>query len=412
MIQILTFSSLRVVAILFFVTLVADHADSQATDQSTTEKPKTPQVVRSAELGGTKNVHRAGNLFLAGQFGPDDVDRLKTEKFGRIITLRTDGEIDWDEKAAIESAGIEFIELPFRKPETLDDSVFDEIRELLRDQSTKTLFHCGSANRVGGIWLPYRVLDEGVPLEFAIQEAEEIGLRTPFIKQKALDYIKRQKHLSAKQIARSEESVKPGVNASYLDPELSVEAMLKRFEVESREIYAARHMIIPMTGIRPHETVADIGSGTGLFSIPFADLVGKKGWVYAVDISPRLVEHVAKEAERRKLTNVTAVMCHEDHVSLPPQSVDVFFICDTYHHFEYPKSTMKSIFQALKPGGRLILIDFERIQGQSRDWVMDHVRAGKDVFRAEIQDAGFIFVEEVKIAGLEENYFLRFQKPK
>ena len=403
---------LLLAALHFAALTLADGAQAQATKQAASEKPSTPQVVQPAELGNTKNVHRIGNLFVAGQFGPDDVERIKSEKFDRVVTLRTDGEIDWDEKAAIEAAGMQFIELPFRKPETLNDKVFDDIREMLRDRSSKTLLHCGSANRVGGVWLTYRVLDEKIPVEFAIQEAEAIGLRTEFIKEKALDYIKRQQHLNQKEIARNEESVKPGVNSSYLDPDLSVDEMVKRFEVESREIYSARYRIIPMTGIRPHETVADIGSGTGLFSLPFSDMVGSKGWIYAVDISPRLVAHVAKEAERRNLKNVTAVLCHEDHVNLPPESVDVFFICDTYHHFEYPKSTMKSIFQALKPGGRLILIDFERIPGQSRDWILGHVRAGKDVFRAEIQDAGLIFIEEVKIDGLKENYFLRFQKPK
>jgi hypothetical protein len=57
----------------------------------------------------------------------------------------------------------------------------------------------------------------------------------------------------------------------------------------------------------------------------------------------------------------------------------------------------------------LVVIDFERVKGQSRDWVMGHVRAGKDVFRAEIQDAGFDFQEEKVIEGFQENYFLSFQ---
>ena len=402
----------RIFSLLLTAAFFASSCNSYGQTEKTrpTDQPQ-PQVVIKAELGQTKNVSRAGDLYFAGQFTADYVAEIKAAEFDRVITLRTDGEIDWDEQAAVEAAGIEFLKLPVRSPDSFDDKLFDDIRELLGDKTKKTLFHCGSANRVGGVWLPFRVLDEKMPLEFAVQEAEAIGLRTPFIKEKALDYIKRQQHLTASPIARSEASVNPGINTSYLDPNLSVDKMVKRFEVESREIYLARNKIVPMAGILPGLTVADIGSGTGLFTVRFADMVGKGGWVYAVDIAPRLVQHVSHEAQRRKLKNVTAILCHEDNVNLPEASIDVAFICDTYHHFEYPKSTMASIYKALKPGGTLLLIDFERIEGVTRPWIMDHVRAGKDIFRAEIQDAGFTMVQEIKIAELQENYFLKFKKP-
>ena len=65
---------------------------------------------------------------------------------------------------------------------------------------------------------------------------------------------------------------------------------------------------------------------------------------------------------------------------------------------------------ALRPSGRLILIDFERIEGKTRPWLLDHVRAGKETFRAEIQDAGFSLSEEKTLDGFEENYFLVFRK--
>jgi predicted methyltransferase len=88
----------------------------------------------------------------------------------------------------------------------------------------------------------------------------------------------------------------------------------------------------------------------------------------------------------------------------------VAFVCDTYHHFEYPRSTLATIHQSLKPGGALIVIDFERIPGKSREFTLNHVRAGKDVFQSEIESAGFKMVEEVEIPGFEENHFLRFRK--
>ena len=72
---------------------------------------------------------------------------------------------------------------------------------------------------------------------------------------------------------------------------------------------------------------------------------------------------------------------------------------------------MNSIVSALKPGGELIVVDFERIEGVSREWLMEHVRAGKEVVRKEIEESGLVFLEEVKLEKLKENYFIRFKKP-
>ena len=112
----------------------------------------------------------------------------------------------------------------------------------------------------------------------------------------------------------------------------------------------------------------------------------------------------------RGTTNLTPVLCPDDSIGLPPASIDLAYICDTYHHFEQPIATMKSILSALRPGGRLVVLDFERIPGVTRPWLLEHVRAGKETFRAEIETAGFVVDEEVDVAGLSDNYFLRFRK--
>ena len=208
----------------------------------------------------------------------------------------------------------------------------------------------------------------------------------------------------------TEESVKPGINDRFLDPELDASAWLGRFEIESREVFSGRGTVLEACAIKPGYTVADIGAGTGFYSRLFASAVGKEGWVYAVDISPRFLEHVNAKSVEDNVTNITCVLCSDRSASLPPNSVDVAFICDTYHHFEYPQSTLASIHRALKPGGTLVVIDFERIPGESREFIIGHVRAGKEVFQGEIIDAGFRFVEEIKIPTFKENYFLRFRK--
>lgn len=370
------------------------------------------QTVESSTIGETRNVHRLGELFFGGQIPKNDIPKLKEKKIERVISLRTRGEINWDEKTTVESKGIEFVAIPFGKPESLTDEVFDTVRKALADDDKRTLFHCGSANRVGGVWLPYRVLDQGVDLETAIEEAKTIGLKSPFIKIKAYDYIQRElaERKNADQGANDKASVNPGINKSFLDSNLDVDGFVKRFEIESREVYVARERILAACQIEPGQTIADVGAGTGLFTRIFSMAVGKNGWVYAVDIAPRFLEHINREGSQLGQKNVTGVLGSENSVNLPPNSCDLVFVCDTYHHFEYPGATLESIARCLKPNGRLVLIDFERIEGKSRDWLMNHVRAGKAVFREEVEAAGFSLVEETKIAGFEENYFLMFKK--
>lgn len=203
---------------------------------------------------------------------------------------------------------------------------------------------------------------------------------------------------------------KPGINDRFLDPNLDVSEWIGRFEIESREVYIARERVLDACEIHPGMTVADVGAGTGFYSRLFASSVGKQGWVYAVDISPRFLEHINTKSQQDNVSNVTSVLCSDRSVCLPPESVDVVFICDTYHHFEFPQKTLASIHRALKPGGRLIMIDFERIPGRSREFLIGHVRAGKEVFQQEIVDAGFRFLDEVKMPQFEENYLLRFRK--
>lgn len=200
------------------------------------------------------------------------------------------------------------------------------------------------------------------------------------------------------------------INEEFRKPDLDIEQWIERWESESREIYTERTKIVEAMNLRTGMRVADVGAGTGLFVEPLAKAVGEKGRVYAVDIAPRFIEHIKDRAAGAGLTNVEAVLSTEESVSLPSNSVDLVFLCDTYHHFADPRVMLASIHRAIGPGGVLVVIDFERIPGQSREWVLNHVRAGKEVFKAEIEAAGFVFLEEVKIDGFHENYFLRFQR--
>jgi SAM-dependent methyltransferase len=139
-----------------------------------------------------------------------------------------------------------------------------------------------------------------------------------------------------------------------------------------------------------------------------------EGRVYAVDISPAFLEHLRGMASAEGWPEVQVqVQVGEATATssqLAPGSIDAAVVCDTYHHFEEPGPTLASLFEALRPGGQLYVLDFKRVEGESSEWTLGHVRAGKDVFAAEIEDAGFTERTELD-AGLVENYLLRFTRP-
>lgn len=203
-----------------------------------------------------------------------------------------------------------------------------------------------------------------------------------------------------------EESVRPGINESFREPD--VERSTRIFESESRPIYAYRKEIVEALNLKPGLDVADIGAGTGFFSLMMAREVEEGGTVYAVDIAKNFIDHIDSLAKEQGISNIKTVLCTETSVELPENSVDVVFVCDTYHHFEYPFKTMASIHKAMRPGGTLVIVDFERIKGVSSEWSVNHVRGGKGSVTDEVKDAGFDFVREVDL--MKDQYVIVFKK--
>lgn len=208
-------------------------------------------------------------------------------------------------------------------------------------------------------------------------------------------------------LAAQDKSVAPGINKSFENPK--IEEFVGRFERDGRDAYDHRQEVVKAVGLKPGMVVADIGAGTGLFTRLFAPLVEPGGKLIAVDIAENFVAHIEQQARAAGLKNVEGVVCTAEDVRLAPESIDLAYLCDVYHHFEFPQKTMRSLHRALKPGGQVILIDFHRIPGVSSEFVMGHVRAGQEVFAKEIVDSGFRQLEERK-GLLKESYFLRFEK--
>lgn len=193
--------------------------------------------------------------------------------------------------------------------------------------------------------------------------------------------------------------------------EISIDLWVEQLEVGSRELYSAREAVLEAVDLSEGARIADIGSGTGLYTLLFAEAVGNTGHVFAVDIEPLFLDLVNQRTMDAGFDNVTAIFSRENDVTLPPESVDVVFIADTYHYFSDREAIMQTVYEGLKPGGFLIMVEYDVVQGQPRPEGKDHVRFGKAAVTAEVEYVGFEKVAELDVPGLEDNYFIRFQKP-
>lgn len=215
----------------------------------------------------------------------------------------------------------------------------------------------------------------------------------------------------AASVAEDDPGAPASLNDRFLAPDLQVDELVETFEGESREIARRRDAIVGALELAPGTRIADVGAGTGLFLGAFDAAVGPTGRVYAVDVSPSLIDFMRERAGKEGWTRVETVLCTERSVELPRSSIDLAFVCDTYHHFEHPRATLASLREALAPGGRLVIVEFDRVPGKSRPWVLEHVRADRATFAAEIESEGFEELGELAVAGLDENYVLAFRRP-
>lgn len=152
----------------------------------------TAGTLEPATCGAIQRLHRFGAVYLASQPGAADLEAARTAGVKTVINLRPAKEqADFDEKAAVSALGLAYVNLPISGPADLSDEVFAEARTLLNGAERPLLLHCASANRVGAVWIPWRVLDGGLGLEEAVAEAKTIGLRSPELESRARDYVAR-----------------------------------------------------------------------------------------------------------------------------------------------------------------------------------------------------------------------------
>ena len=171
---------------------------------------------------------------------------------------------------------------------------------------------------------------------------------------------------------------------------------LERPERESEE---QPQLVIDALEIRPGQTIADLGAGSGYYSFRIAPLVGPTGKVLAIDIAPAMLEVIAQRASRERVDNIVTVRSSTRDPNLAPHSVDLLFMVDVYHELEYPYEVMTSVRTALKPGGRVALIEYRAEDPEVMIKPL-HKMSERQV-RREMQAAGFRHVKTVRTLPLQ-----------
>ncbi len=152
--------------------------------------------------------------------------------------------------------------------------------------------------------------------------------------------------------------------------------------------------VIDALHLVPGNTVADVGAGTGYFSIRIARKVGATGRVLATDIQPQMLKMLEANAKTAHVDNITTILCTETDAKLPLASVDLALMVDVYHELSRPAETLAQVRVALKPGGRLALVEY-RGEDASVPIKPEH-KTTLAQLRLELGRAGFALSEDLE----------------
>ncbi len=162
------------------------------------------------------------------------------------------------------------------------------------------------------------------------------------------------------------------------------EQWAKEFDDPGRDAWQKPHQVIQVLALKPDAVIADIGAGTGYFSVRFAHMV-PKGRIYGVDVEPDMVKYLANRARQNGLQNLTAVQATADDPRLP-EKVDLIIVVDTFHHIEDRDRYFRRLHDYLKPQARVAIIDFRM---DSPDGPPKSARSTPEQIKAEMSAAGY-----------------------
>jgi ubiquinone/menaquinone biosynthesis C-methylase UbiE len=176
---------------------------------------------------------------------------------------------------------------------------------------------------------------------------------------------------------------------------------LSIFESPGRAERLQINRVMDILGIAPGKSVADIGAGSGWFTVRAARRVGGGGLVYAVDINPEAIRYIGERTQKEKLQNVKTILGKADNPLLPASSVDAVLLLKTYHEVAQPVALLQNLRAALRPGAKVGIIDRN---GNGEDHGV-----GREVVIREAKEAGYKLVENYDfVKGDKMDYFLVF----
>ena len=175
------------------------------------------------------------------------------------------------------------------------------------------------------------------------------------------------------------------------------------FDDPERDAWQKPHEVIQALALKPDAAVADLGAGTGYFSVRLARML-PKGTVYAADVEPDMVSYLAERAKREGLANLKPVASSVSDARLPAK-VDLVLLVDVYHHVEDRERYFRKLAGSLAPGGRVAVIDFRL---DARRGPPKHSRVAPERVKAELGAAGYALAAEHDF--LPEQYFLVFSR--
>jgi ubiquinone/menaquinone biosynthesis C-methylase UbiE len=161
---------------------------------------------------------------------------------------------------------------------------------------------------------------------------------------------------------------------------------------ESRQREEDCRTMLQALGVKPGQTVCDMGCGNGFYTLQLARLVGPRGLVYAVDIQPEMLQMLARNAAEARLANIRPVLGTPIDPRVPAGEIDMMLCVDVYHEFSHPEAMLAKIKESLAPDGQLVLVEF---RGEDPAVPIKPLhKMTKAQVRAELEPAGFEMVRE------------------
>ena len=201
-----------------------------------------------------------------------------------------------------------------------------------------------------------------------------------------------------------------GINKWYMGRQIA--HVMSHFGIEwlerkEREMEENTSQLLKNLAVQPGTAIADIGAGSGYHSTLLSKMVGT-GKVYAVDVEPEMIAYLKNRIKLEGYKNIIPVLSTEQKVSLPANSIDIMLLVDVYHEFSFPYEMTLSMLEALKPSGKLVLVEFTA-EDPNVPIKTIHKMSERQAVK-EFKASGFLF--EKNIGNLPWQHCLIFRKPK